>query len=88
MNVADGAAAHIARHHPARVLAEVDAKRKLIRRIFEYEAKIDSEWGCCHYAEEIEAGLCSEVNPAEVTALRLLALPYADHPGYREEWRP
>ena len=20
--------------------------------------------------------------------MRLLALPYADHPGYREEWRP
>ncbi|MEU5023581.1 DUF6221 family protein [Streptomyces milbemycinicus] len=25
---------------------------------------------------------------APITALRLLALPYADHPDYRDEWRP
>jgi hypothetical protein len=27
-------------------------------------------------------------HPYPCTTLRLLALPYADHPDYREEWRP
>jgi hypothetical protein len=27
-------------------------------------------------------------NIVERNVLRLLALPYADHPDYREEWRP
>lgn len=71
-----------------RVLAEVEAKRRLIDDVLLYEAKIDSEWGCCHNADEIASGECEEISPSEVPALRLLALPYADQPGYREEWRP
>ncbi|WP_329131513.1 DUF6221 family protein [Streptomyces sp. NBC_01476] len=63
-------AAHIARHDPARVLREVEAKRR----------RLDS------LAEAIAVGhdtydLASELLPLE-------ALPYADHPEYREEWRP
>ncbi|AZM51784.1 hypothetical protein DMA15_03630 [Streptomyces sp. WAC 01529] len=81
-------AAHIARHDPARVLKEIEAKRRIIAAIFNYEAKIDGEWGCCHGAEAIEAGLCPETNPDEIEALRLLALPYDDHPDYREEFGP
>jgi hypothetical protein len=27
-------------------------------------------------------------HPVPDEVLQLLALPYADHPGYREEWRP
>ena len=27
-------------------------------------------------------------SPGDPYVLRLLALPYADHPDYREEWRP
>lgn len=27
-------------------------------------------------------------SPGDEYVLRLLALPYADRPGYREEWRP
>lgn len=81
-------AAHIARHDPARVLREVEAKRQIIGEVLRYEAKIDSEWGCCHDAESIGAGSCPEINPNEIQALRLLAMPYADRPGYRDEWRP
>lgn len=77
---------HIARHDPARVLREVQAKRRLLDAIFRYEAKIDGEWGCCHSAEEIRAGACSEVD--EVEALTLLAQPYSDHPDFRPEWSP
>jgi hypothetical protein len=78
--------AHMARHDPARVLREIDAKRKMLDEVFIYEAKIDGEWGCCHDADEIAAGLCLETNPSGITAVRLLASAYADRPGYREEW--
>ncbi|MFF0512456.1 DUF6221 family protein [Streptomyces sp. NPDC004250] len=78
-------AAHIARHDPARVLREIDAKRQIMRKAFEHAATIDGEWGCCHDAEAIEAGRCDEQHPDH---LPLLALPYADRPGYQESWRP
>lgn len=71
-------AEHIARWNPARVLAECDAKR----RIVEEHAKLDvtrvealSNWERGHQV-------------ALDKVLRLLALPYADRPRYREEWRP
>jgi len=53
-------ASHIARHDPARVLAECEAKRLLIERVG------NPDWA----------------------GFRILALPYADHPGYRPEWLP
>jgi len=58
------AAAHIARHDPARVLAECEAKQHLLD-----EALVWGE-GCL-----------------DVMA-RYMAEVYADHPDYREEWRP
>jgi hypothetical protein len=61
--------AHMAVHDPARVLREIDAKRRVIAEAAEYEPGISG------YAEMW-------------TVLRLLALPYADRPGYREEWAP
>jgi hypothetical protein len=70
--------AHIVRHNPARVLAEVDAKRRIVDlmvRTLEW-AEGDSEVD--HYG-----GLSA----AEDT-LDLLALPYAGHSDYRPEWRP
>lgn len=60
---------HIARHDPARVLAEVAAKRSMIGRIDSHATIMG--W------DEVHGDL-----------LRLLALPYADHPDYRDEWRP
>jgi hypothetical protein len=78
----------IARHDPARVLREIDVKRQILRQAFEHAATIDGEWGCCHDADEIEAGHCEEQRPNDLRLLRLLALPYAGRPGYREEWAP
>jgi hypothetical protein len=73
-------AQHIARHDPARVLAEVErarrdiaAKRHILDEIMGYEAKIDGEWGCCHGADAIEAGECPETRPDEIAGVRLLA---------------
>lgn len=64
------------RHDPARVLAEVDAKRRIL-----------DTWECenqdrdRHVEGETRAWLMDEV-------LQALALPYASHPDYRQAWRP
>ncbi|MEW2108684.1 DUF6221 family protein [Streptomyces albidoflavus] len=85
----EGLAAHIARHDPARVLAEVEAKRRIMGLHpviggWEDEGGHDLGLGCecCGHSEEYSdrGGWCE--------TLRLLAAAYADHPDYREEWRP
>lgn len=63
---AEGDAAHIVRWDPARALAEVDAKRRMI----------EGTWGGPDHQDMWEHHM------------RLLALPYATHPDYRDEWRP
>ncbi|MEU9310841.1 DUF6221 family protein [Streptomyces sp. NPDC048256] len=69
---------HIARHDPARVLAEVDAKRRLLAIHRPYVD--ESDQACLGCAGGIMFSSCPVV--------RLLALPYADHPDHREDWRP
>ncbi|MFB4276051.1 DUF6221 family protein [Nonomuraea sp. MTCD27] len=64
---------HMARHDPARVLREVDAKRLILA---EHEPVF----------EGAECPACVYRSPC--TTLSLLALPYDDHTDYREEWRP
>lgn len=73
---------------PARVLREVAALRAVMAETFEYEAKIDGEWGCAHNAEEMADGSCRLVDPDGIAALRRLATTWSDHPDYRQEWRP
>lgn len=76
LSLPEGVAPHIARHDPARVLREVVAKRAIV------EPHVDvhrCEWG------DYAGGDVSECTARE---LRLLASVYADHPGYREEWKP
>ncbi len=60
---------------PDRVLADCEMKRRIAGLLAE-------DWR-----------ISKEKLPAQLTAhdpllLRLLALPYSDHPDYREEWRP
>ncbi|MBE4796151.1 DUF6221 family protein [Streptomyces caniscabiei] len=66
----DEDAAHIAAWDPARVLREVDSKRRVLGAIEHLLGQVDDPF----------AGVDG--------VLRLLAVPYADRPGYREEWRP
>lgn len=66
----------IAEHDPARVLREIDAKRRILA-----EHALNG-WVCT----TCDNGEVEQVFPCPT--LRLLALPYADRPGYREEWRP
>jgi hypothetical protein len=68
---------HVAEHDPARVLREIEAKRQIVERYEEL----------C--AASKEDGLIGDVTEEyQDFLLRLLALPYADRPGFREEWRP
>ena len=61
---------HIARWDPARVLAECAAKRRIVEEAEHYWA---------HAAEYASVATYRHV-------LRILALPYADRPGYLPEW--
>lgn len=80
--------AFMARWDPAAVRRDIDAKRLMVKLAFRHAAKIDGEWGCCHSAEQIEAGRCKDTKPDDLELLQLLALPYADHPDYDPAWKP
>jgi hypothetical protein len=69
-------AEHIALHDPARVLAEIDAKRRIIAE-YEKEARL--------MASGYESAYTAGGQDARYTVLRFLALPYRDHPDYRPE---
>ena len=66
-----GVGRHVAEHDPARVLREINAKRRTLVRC--EEAMLSASPMLVHFAKQ--------------TAWEM-ALPYADRPGYREEWRP
>jgi hypothetical protein len=69
---------HIVRHDPARVLREVEAKRRILDDLERFIAG-----GRDLPTDERAAGKATASG-----IVRLLALPYADHPAYRAEWRP
>jgi hypothetical protein len=68
-----------------RVLAEVDVKRRILDEVVDEATGLDMSVdgdrrvGSRDTATEPYLG---------TVLLRLLALPYADHPDYRDEWRP
>lgn len=67
--------------HPAwttRVLAECEAKRRIVA--------LHEQWP----GDEDLGPECRECVAIDLPCptLRLLALPYADHPDYRDGWRP
>lgn len=76
-------AEHMACWDPARVLAEVEAKRQILDEVVPeidgMDERINGEWGIGPIAED---------DYASVPLLKLLGLPYAGHPDYRQEWRP
>lgn len=76
-----GDAQHIARWDPARALTEVEAKRRILDR---YEDALVRQQDPEH--SQIAADI--QVGEYDDWVLPLLALPYADRPGYREEWKP
>lgn len=58
---------HVRRHAPARVLADCEARQRIVEQFSLTRTMTGSAF----------------VTPL----LRLLALPYADHPDHRAEWR-
>lgn len=85
-------ARHIARWDPARVLAECAAKRRLVE--LHHPIEVYERWNPNgHCAECSDSGWEAAIDGASPVdfpcpTMRLLALPYADHPDYREEWKP
>jgi hypothetical protein len=71
----EGVARHIVRHDPARVLREVEAKRRLLEQ---FRLRGDS---VRRTVQPATGGVWDDL-------LRMFALPYADHNDYREKWRP
>lgn len=75
---------HIVRHDPARVLADVAAKRAIVD---EHEAQYpDTSYAYCRVCHVYD--LVHDAMPAPCRTLRLLATAYAGQPGWRAEWRP
>jgi rubrerythrin len=107
-------ARHIAHWDPARVLAECEAKRRIVEQHTPEFATVEwphdqtgkgEAWVCRSCGNRDidawlnwrpamgEAGVLPEgVVPPYVLApcstLRVLAQPFADHPDYRQEWKP
>jgi hypothetical protein len=82
-----GRAEHVARYDPARILAECTAKRRTVLAC--REARPDMAF----LGTRAEGMADFPLTPRDqhqlaALTLALLALPYADHPDYRPEWRP
>lgn len=71
---------HLRRHDPARVLSDVAAKRRLLDDVLPIINELDE----IAYGEG--QGSVPYLEP-RARFLKVLALPYADHEDYREEWR-
>ena len=63
--------------YPARVLAECEAKRRIVALHRQAEIDCNETW-----REEYEGSLSSLYE-----TMQALALPYADHPDYDQSWR-
>lgn len=68
---------------PARVLAEVEAKRRFLGDYRNAETSLSAS-GPGTPPHDIMTGATNTLR----RMLCLLALPYAGYPDYREEWRP
>lgn len=91
--LADGL--HITGHDPARVLREVEAKRAIVDEYVELRDRCAAAW--VDYSDWLEGKPVPERGPSVSShdpairdalsdLLRLLALPYADHPDYDTAW--
>jgi hypothetical protein len=86
--------AHIIRWQPARVLAEIQAKRRILD-LHPHLPVVQPIWpGLPSHEDDgphrIGCQTCkfSDTTTWWCDTVRLLALPHAGRPGYRDEWRP
>ena len=72
--------------HPARVLAECEAKRRIVEL-----HGVDDPTGRLYPGAPLACRVCDHDGSDRVypcDTLRTLAAVYADHPDYGESWRP
>jgi Family of unknown function (DUF6221) len=81
------AAEHVARHDPARVLAECAAKRRLVLACREVRPDLSFLGRRPHGMADFPLTPRGEHELAALT-LALLGLAYTGHHDYREDWRP
>ncbi|MFC7817584.1 DUF6221 family protein [Streptomyces sp. NPDC057367] len=93
---------HIATHDPERVLREIDAKRQLLDDFLaepHFHNEEDNWYTCAALVDEDGEPVCIDESRAPGPCdcgrdrrvrrrVAILALPYADRPGYRPDWRP
>ncbi|MFD6770609.1 DUF6221 family protein [Micromonospora chalcea] len=60
------------------LVAEVDAKRRIL----------DEAASVARFARQDGTPVSTGMLNVAQTMVELIALPYADRPGYRDEWRP
>jgi hypothetical protein len=83
-------------HQRSRVLRDVEAKRRIIELHSSRVQRIIEVYSGQQVNEDHDTFVCAECGTAggndpvlwPCETLRLLALPYADHEDYNEEWRP
>ena len=80
-------AEHVVRHDPARVIAECAARRRIVLACREARPETKFLGTRPEGMADFPTVAHGQHQLAAVT-LALLALPYADHPHYRPEWRP
>jgi len=80
-------AEHVARHDPARVLAECAAKRRLVLACRDSRPDLRFLGARPNGLADFPLTPTDQHQLAALT-LALLALPYAEHHDYRPEWRP
>jgi hypothetical protein len=84
-------APHIVRWDPARVLAECEAKRRIVEQHLDNESRAiayrSPRWADAMNDEDrVEQRKAEARLGATDGVLRALALPYADHPDYDVAW--
>lgn len=75
LSVAEPTSAHMARHDPARVLADVESKRRVVALHDAWDTEDSGQMAPAYWEAPVEAILCA------------LAQPYADHPDFDPSWR-
>jgi hypothetical protein len=65
-----------------RVIAECEGKRRIVALYLGSQDGLENE------TDELRRLLAETIRNSYVEVLKELAVPYAGHPDYREEWRP
>lgn len=74
---------HIVNNDPARVLREVEAKRRMLRH-YEYAAIALTNAGPTGEVHDLMTGAVNTLRAVLVDHARV----YVDHPDFHEDWRP